>query len=93
MKLPFYNVLTPAIRHYLAERIQVESYLPMEKISIGESHNLDFLYIESGCIELFLENVIGSNLLQQKPPSNFSTVNPLSGGSRAGATHHYYILK
>ena len=92
MKLPFYNVLTPAIRHYIAERIQVESYLPMERIPISESHNLDFLYVESGCIEFFLENIVGSNLLQQKPPSNFSSVNPLSGGSRAGASH-YYILK
>ena len=32
--LPFYNVLTPAIRHYIAESVQVESYLPNERINI-----------------------------------------------------------
>ena len=46
MKLPFYQCLTPAIRHYIAERVIVESYLPMERINISDPQKLDFMYVD-----------------------------------------------
>ena len=57
--LPFYNVLTPAIRHYIAERVSVESYLPMERIEVQDPLKaLDFLYVAKGGIEFLLENIV-----------------------------------
>ena len=65
--LPFYSVLTPAIRHYIAERVQVESYLPMERIVVEDPLNkLDFLYIAAGSIEFLLDNIINPSHLKQK---------------------------
>jgi hypothetical protein len=61
--LPFYSVLTPAIRHYIAESVQVESYLPNEQISINDPLNrLDFIYVAAGNIEILLEPFISSKL-------------------------------
>lgn len=37
--LPFFNVLTPAVRRFLAENIIVESYLPMEKVHVEDPLN------------------------------------------------------
>lgn len=57
MKLPFYGVLTPSIRYYIAERIQVEHYFPMEMIPINDAQKLDFLFVETGSIQFELEDI------------------------------------
>ena len=62
--LPFYGVLTPSIRHYIAERVSVESYLPMERVEVLDPlKKLDFLYVASGQIEFMLESIINPAFL------------------------------
>ena len=66
--LPFYGVLTPAIRHYIAERVSVESYLPMERIDVNDPLNkLDFLFVANGSIEFLLENLVVHSTHHSKP--------------------------
>ena len=52
-------MLTPPIRHYIAERVSVESYLPMERIEVSDPLNkLDFIFVANGSIEFLLDNLI-----------------------------------
>ena len=63
--LPFYSVLTPSVRHYIAERVSVESYLPMERVEMLDPLKaLDFIYVASGQIEFLLESIINPQFLQ-----------------------------
>ena len=98
MKLPFYQCLTPAIRHYIAERVIVESYLPMERINVSDPQKLDFMYVDSGCIEFMLENLFSKSCLggQAKRTSSFSVSGrdtvPASG-ARTFKGSSYFMLK
>ena len=90
-------MLTPAIRHYIAERVQVESYLPMERIEVEDPLNkLDFLYVATGCIEFLLEHIIHPSHLKQQSGRNAGGMAASSPGNSRRMTmrsNNYFNLK
>jgi len=57
--LPIFKSLAPAVKHYIFDRVQVESYSALDKVPMEDPlTKFDFLYVMSGIVEISLADEI-----------------------------------